>query len=1093
MTAEPFGAGPLPLAPAQETMWLAERLAPGHPTYNVPVSWVLRGTLDVDALRGALAGIVARHAPLRTRFEEHDGEPVQATEASVSVPLSVVDVPDLTAARAAAHALAQQPFALDTAPLWRVAVYRSGPTEHLLVVVVHHLVCDGWSVDVITRELAAGYAAGAGLPAGEPPRLEVQYPDYVRWQRQRLTDERIRELGEWWRGKLAGAPPSELLTDRPRPSRRDPAGATTWRLLADPTQEDLRALATGLSGTPYVVLLAAFLATVSYWTRADDLTVGSPSAGRGRMEIEPLVGNFVNMLAVRVDLSGDPTFAEVVRRVGEEVRVAGEHGELPFDRVVDAVRPPRELSRPPLFQLSFGYLTEPVPLDLPGLSVVPEPVALDSARFDASWQLTQRADGLEVRVEYSTALFDEQSVDRFTEGFTRVLAQVCAAPSLRLSELRPVAPGERERLLALGAGPLRPVRETTMAAEFEARVAEAPEAPALVVAGRTLSYAELDRRADRLARHLVARGARPGTFVALAVPRSVEAVVASLAVLKSGAACLPLDPTHPPARLGRILDDAAAVVLVTDSATAGRLGSTVPAVLLDRDDIGTAPMPDTASLPDTAPLPGASPSDVAYVLYTSGSTGRPKGVQIEHRSVINFVDSVRDLFELTPADRVLGFAAMTYDVAMFETFAALLTGATLYHATDTERTSIHALRTLIETGGITVTDIPPTLMELMNPEEFPRLRIACVGGESSPAELVNRWNAGRTFLNVYGPTECTVWVTTQECAGRWEASPPIGLPMTNHVAHVLDPAGHPVPVGVPGELLIGGTGLARGYLNDPGLTDARFIPDPFGTAPGGRLYHTGDLVKRNPDGTLTFLGRIDHQIKIRGLRIELGDIETAARDHPGLAQIAVNPWTDDHGEHHLVAYLVPTDPATAPDRTALREHLATQLPPYMIPSHYVVLTGLPLNDGGKLDRRALPAPDPHTSDSTPTAPRTPTEHTLITDILSPLLHIPAINPHDDFFALGGNSLQATRLLSRIRDTFGVDVGLADFFAAPTPANLGAIIDAALADTLTDEDLLALIELLPPEEAERLLGGESGESGEADKVDEADEADEAAAR
>jgi amino acid adenylation domain-containing protein len=1069
LTANPFGAGPLPLAPAQETVWLAERLAPGHPTYNVPVGWLLGGALDVDALRDALAEVVARHAPLRARFEEHDGEPVQLIDASTSVQLPVVDVPDLTAARAAAHTLAQQPFALDTAPLWRVVLYRFGPAEHLLVIVVHHLVCDGWSVDLIARELGAGYAARVGAPAAEPPQLAVQYPDYVRWQRQRLTDERVRELGEWWRGRLAGVPPTELLTDRPRPSRRDPAGATAWRLLADPAREDLRALAGRLSSTPYVVLLTAFLATVSYWTRADDLTVGLPSAGRGRMELEPLVGHFVNMLAVRVDLSGDPTFAEAVRRVGDEVRAAGEHGELPFDRVVDAVRPPREPSRPPLFQLNFGYLPEPVVLALPGLSVTPEPLALDSARFDVSWQLTQRDDGLEARVEYSTALFDEQSVDRFIEGFTRMLAQVCAAPSTRLSELRPVAPDERERLLALGVGPRRLVRETTMAAEFELRVAETPTAPALVVAGQTLSYAELDQRANRLAHYLVARGARPGTFVAFALPRSVEVVVAALAVLKSGAACLPLDPTHPPARLTQILEDAAAVALVTDSATAGRLGSAVPAVMLDRDDIGIAAMPDTA------PPTTSSASDVAYVLYTSGSTGRPKGVQIEHRSVVNFVDTVRELFDLTPADHLLGFAAMTFDVSVFETFAALLTGATLYHATDTERTDIHALQTLMETGGITVTDIPPTLMELMKPEEFPQLRIACVGGESFSAELVNRWNAGRTFVNVYGPTECTVWVTTQECPGSWEVSPPIGTAMTNHVAHVLDRTGQPVPVGVPGELLIGGTGLARGYLNQPDLTTTRFVPDPFGTAPGGRLYHTGDLVKRNPDGTLTFLGRIDHQVKIRGLRIELGEIETAARDHPDLAQVAVSPWIDEHGEHHLVAYLVPADPATPPDHSTLRKHLAAQLPPYAVPSYYVTLTELPLNNGGKLNRQALPPPGPRTSDNIPTAPRTPTEHTLITDIFTPILHTAAINPHDDFFALGGNSLQATRLLSRIRDTFGVDVSLAGFFAAPTPANLGAIIDAALPDALTDEELLALIEQLPPEEAERLLGGEPDEA------------------
>ncbi|MFC8451306.1 amino acid adenylation domain-containing protein [Kitasatospora sp. NPDC057223] len=1045
-------AGPAPLSYNQEPMWSYAQLEPDAPTYNMPFCYRIAGPLDAAALARALTTVVARHAALRTTLVDRGDGPVQVVLDEIQVRLPVVDVPDVDVAVELVGQAVRVPLRLGEPPLWRATLYRVAADDHVFLFNVHHAVFDGWSQSVLAADLGACYRAEVlGTGPADLPQLALQYPDFASWQRESLSGDRKEELGGWWRERLAAAPVLEFPTDRPRPAQLTFDGTVAQYTLPPDAVRAADGYAQQVGVTPFAVQLAAFLAVLRHWTRQDELVVGSPNANRTHSSLEPVVGFFINQLVLCTDLTGNPTFADLVERVRTVLREAAVHGELPFGTLVDAVRPRRDRSRQPLFQVAFALQEATSPLQLEGTTIAELEVPTGTSRFDMAWDVRRTDAGADVVVEYRTALFDEPSIGRFAEAFGRALRQLAANPQTQVDDLVVVSDAEREQSAVWAVGPSRPVRETTVAAEFEARVAEAPEAPALVVSGQTLSYAELNQRADRVAHHLVGLGARPGAVVGLSLARGVDLVVSVLGVLKSGAAYLPLDPEHPQARVDQIIADSGAVTVLTEAVLAG---------------LPTGP-------PVTAPLPAASPSDVAYVLYTSGSTGQPKGVQIEHRSVINFVDNVRDLFELTPADHVLGFAAMTFDVSVFETFSALLTGATLYHATDTERTDIHALQTLIETGGITVTDLPPAVMPLLEPERFPQLRIAFVGGEEFTADLVNRWNPGRRLFNGYGPTECTVTMIVQECAGRWEASPPIGLPMTNHVAHVLDPAGHPVPVGVPGELLIGGTGLARGYLNDPGLTDARFIPDPFGTAPGGRLYHTGDLVKRNPDGTLTFLGRIDHQIKIRGLRIELGDIETAARDHPGLAQIAVNPWTDDHGEHHLVAYLVPTDPATAPDRTALREHLATQLPPYMVPSFFVTIPGLPLTTSGKLNRRALPAPDPHTSDTAPAAARTPTEHALIDDIITPLLHTTAISPQDDFFALGGNSLQASRLISMISRRFGVQIALADFFLSPTPAHLGAIIDVEQARTTADDDLFAELESMSDQEvAAHLEHGEA---------------------
>jgi amino acid adenylation domain-containing protein len=638
-----------------------------------------------------------------------------------------------------------------------------------------------------------------------------------------------------------------------------------------------------------------------------------------------------------------------------------------------------------------------------------------------------------------------------------------ARPDGRLSGVRMLTQAERTELVTRWNGPPLPLPATTVPGEFAARVREAPGAVALVAGGQVIRYAELDRRANRLAHLLIAAGAGPGERVAFCLHRDADLITAVLAVLKAGAAYLPLDPGYPPARLAAVLDDARPVAVLCHADLAALLPH--GHALLVLDELAG----QLASQPDTDPEPAISPSDVAYVLYTSGTTGRPKGVLIEHHSVIGFVRAARELFELSPADRVLGYASATFDVSVGEYFNALLTGARLVLAGDEERLSIPRLQELIETAGVTVTDLPPAVMALLEPERFAALRIVFAGGEAFPGELVNRWNPGRRFFNGYGPTECTVTMIVYECGGAWAGSPPIGLPIAGHVALVLDGGLEPVPYGVAGELVIGGEGLTRGYLNAPELTDEKIVPDRFGCTGDGRLYRTGDLVRRQRDGNIVFIGRIDQQVKIRGLRIEPGDVEAALATCPGTGSVAVIPWTDPGGERHLVAYVswLAGPGVTA---AALREHLTRLLPMYMVPSYYVVLDALPLTVSGKIDHARLPPPSPGAKDETAATaePATGTERVLAEEIFGPLLQADRVGATDDFFDLGGNSLRAAQVLLQIKERFGVTVGIGDFLRSPTVTQVALTVDQLVAEQLGDDELLALIEQLPDADAARLL-------------------------
>ncbi|MEV0484443.1 amino acid adenylation domain-containing protein [Streptomyces sp. NPDC050508] len=1064
-------AGPAPLSHGQQTLWFLDRLAPGRATYNVGTAYRIGGRLDIPALHRALASVVARHEVLRTGFREEAGEARQFVVPDLVAALPVRDLrgtdePEAEAERIAL-ALARAPFDLAQAPLWRAELLRLADDEQILLLVVHHAVFDGWSGGVFARELAAYYAVGTGDTAAadriEP--LPVQYGDHAQWQRDRLTGDRHRQLTGFWRDTLAGAPTLELPADRARPAEISYRGACRTAALPSDTAEAVDELARSAGTTPYAVHLSAFLLLLHRYTAQDDLVIGTPVAGRDTVEAENLIGFFVNMLPLRADLSGDPTFRELLDRVAALTRDALSHAELPFDALVEAVRPRRDPSRSPVFQVVFAFQNAGSPLTLPGLDVDERLIDPGTSRFDLSWSVVTAADGnVEVAVEFSTDLFDPETIGQFQSAYRELLAAVTRDPGCRASHAPLMSAEDRDEHLTRWNGPALAVPPLSIPAAFERHARATPDATALVTGDEQLTYGELDARANRLAHLLRERGVTAGGRVVLCLPRTADLVTAVLAVLKAGAAYVPVDPAYPAARMTAILDDAGPDLVVTHGDLAHRLpADSTGTLLLDRSaDL-------LASLPADAPAQGPAPADLAYVLYTSGTTGVPKGVLVEHHSVVGFVEAARELFELTPADRVLGYAAANFDVSVGEMFNALLTGARLHLATDAQRLDVDALQHLIESAGITVTDLPPTVMALLNPERFPALRIVFVGGEAFPGELVNRWNPGRRFFNGYGPTECTVTMVVHECEGHWTSSPPIGLPIAGHVAHVVDRHLEPVPYGVAGELLIGGEGLARGYLGAPGLTEEKFVPDPFGSTPDGRLYRTGDLVRRRRDGGLVFLGRIDKQVKIRGLRIELGDVEAALAAGTGVDQVTVVPWTDPRGDRHLVAYVAP-DTVDVP---GLRTEVGQRLPRYMTPSYYVTLPALPLTISGKVDHRALPEPEPdRAGEAAHTEPGNDTERTLA-EVFAGLLRRERVGVDEDFFELGGNSLQAVALMSRITALFQAAVSLSEFFQAPTVVGLAALVDGSRASAGAEDDLMARIEQMSEAEAARLLQAESG--------------------
>ncbi|MFJ7260471.1 amino acid adenylation domain-containing protein [Streptomyces globosus] len=1042
----------VPLSSGQRRLWFLNRFEGQRAAYNMPSAIRLTGALDVPALQAALGDLTARHEILRTVYPDSPQGPRQRVlDAADARPvLRTEEVAEADAAAAVARAAAEGFDVTADLPV-RAHLFATGPDAYVFVLVVHHIAGDGWSMGPLWRDLSAAYAARLDGAAYTGPELPVQYADYALWQRELLGDEGdpdstvSRQLAHWRQVLDGVAEETVLPVDRPRPAVSSHRGGTAPFRVPAPLHRRLLEVAEQTDSSLFMVVQAALAALLTRLGGSTDIVIGTPIAGRTDEALDDLVGFFVNTLALRTDTSGDPSARELLHRVRTADLAAYENQDVPFERLVEVLNPARSMSRHPLFQvmLALHNTAEDLPV-LPGAAASALPVEIDAAQFDLHFDLTEsRAEdgapaGMDCYVEYAEDLFDRETAQSFADRLVRMLDAFAEDPDQRTAAVALLGTEERELLLTGWSGSGHPGEPDTVVRRFEERAAASPGAVALRTGPLVLTYAELNARANRIARRLIARGAGPEDLVALVLPRSAEMVAAMLGVLKAGAAYLPVDPTHPQARTAAVLEDAAPAVVLTAADVAA---------LLDGAEPGDAE--DSANPVDADRVRPLTPGHPAYVIYTSGSTGRPKGVVVEHHSVVNFLETTNDYYELTAADTVLHFATPTFDVSVLEVFCPLLAGATLAVADADQRRDPELLTEFIREAGVTVADLPPALLPLLDPDRLSCLRIVSVGGEACPAGLVAAWATDdRRFINSYGPTESTVAVTVMDCAGSYDRNPPIGRPMENIRAYVLDGDLNPVPAGVAGELYLAGAGLARGYLRRAALTAERFVACPYG-GPGARMYRTGDLVRWQRDGTLDFLGRTDDQVKIRGFRIELGEIEAVLSAHPAVEQARVLAVDLPSAGLALVAYAVPAAGAPAAGaEELLREHAAAALPGHMVPAAFCVLDALPMTPNGKLDRKALPSPDLRAAERPYAAPQSETER-AVAGIWEELLGAGRVGRDESFFALGGHSLLVVRAVNAIRSRFGVALPIQQFFREPTVAGLARAVESGAAAPAAD--------------------------------------------
>jgi amino acid adenylation domain-containing protein len=1032
---------PSPLSPGQQRLWFLDQLMPGNPAYHIAGAVWLHGPVDVAAYERAVSTIVARHEVFRTAIVAGpDGIPAQLIGPPAAQRVPVIDVPPGTGAVAAAERLIREPFDLTAGQPLRCALLRVDPRTHLLAVAVHHIAADHWTMEILIGELVA--LVSGGRPLADLP---IQYADFARWQRQWLdTPQADTQLG-YWREQLTDVGPAELITDFHRPANPTLAGETIEFSLPREAAARVTELAARARTTPFVVALSVFATVLARWSGQPDLIVGVPFAGRGRAETAPLAGFLVNTVPIRVSLAGSPAFGELVERVRDTVLAAQAHADIPFDHVVDALRTRHRGAQVPLVRhlCQLEEATPPIPL---GAAARP-PVRLDTgtAKFDLSLALVRGADGgLDGQLEYSTELFRRPTAERIVDALRCVLRRLDAAvPVAALAIQSDVA---RSAVLGQSGDPCgdpcrgqagRAGSPSTLHGCIEAQCERTPEAAAVESGGRTLSYAELDARANRLARLLLRHGAGPDRIVGVALPRSLDLMVALLAVLKSGSGYLPLDLDYPPARLAAMVADSGARIVITDTSQ-GRpwlAGTDARTVCPTRDAAAIA------AAPATRPGVEVRSSNAAYMIYTSGSTGTPKGVINEHGPVLNRLWWMQDTFGLAAGAGVLQKTPIGFDVSVWEFFWPLMTGARVVLARPGGHADPEYLAAVLDEADIDIVHFVPSMLDAFvrsgtpMPARAPR-RIVC-SGEELPAALADatrRALPGRGLFNLYGPTEAAVDVTWHTCAPEDTAGVPIGRPITGARVYLLDPLGEPVPAGVPGELVIGGVPVARGYHGRPGLTASRFVPDPY-AGPGARAYRTGDLACWRADGEVSYLGRIDNQVKIRGMRVELGEVEAALAAHPVVESAVVTAAPGPGGHLALTGY-VRAAGGEVPEgnelqAAALREFLRSRLPAHLIPSAYLVVAEWPVGPNGKLDRRLLPPPpQAQPAAQVYTAPASELESSVAA-IWQDVLGLPRVGVTDDFFDLGGHSLLAIQIIARVHAKTGVNVPVASLFGSPT--------------------------------------------------------------
>ncbi len=1034
-----------PLSFAQQRLWFLDQLMPGVPINNIPVALQLRGPLDVAALGKAVTEIVRRHETLRTSFTSLDGQPVQLITPPSPVGIPVIDLRNVPesereaeAARLAAQQ-ARQPFDLSSGSLLRLCVLQLQPEEHILLITVHHIIADDWSMGIFSRELAVLYAAYSAGASSSLRDLTVQYRDVAQVQRDWLQGTRLEAQLSYWKAQLAGSPPLlNLPTDRTRPSTPTFRGARRPLSLSHSLTGGLKSLAEREGATLFMVLLAAFQVLLHRYSGQNDICVGSTLANRRSIESEALIGFFANMLVFRAQLAGDPTFLALLATVRETALGAYAHQDLPFEMLVEALQPERDMSRTPLFQASLVLQTAPPPtLALSCLTVTRLESHNGTSQFDLTLSLTEEAGQLTGSIEYSLDLFEEPTIARLASNFETVLAGVLERPDRRISELPLLAVQERQQILKdWNATERLYPRDRCVHDLVEAQASQTPDALAVVLDEERLTYRELTARANQLAHYLRRYAVGPDVLVGISLERSLDMVIGLLAILKAGGAYVPIDPDSPRERMAFMLEDAGMAVLLTHRAVAEQLPAYGGRILcLDRD----RPLIEQES-----PLhrcESLSLQNLAYTIYTSGSTGRPKGAWIPHAGLLNRLQWMQERFPLTPDDRVLQKTPFSFDVSVWEFFWPLIVGARLVLARPGDHKNAERLVEVIRQQQITTLHfVPPmlqTFLEAPGISACDSLRRVICSGEALPAELQRRFfeRMGAELHNLYGPTEASIDVTAWACQ-RDDRRPfvPIGRPIANTQIYLLDGHLEPVPIGVPGELYIGGEGVGRGYLNRPDLTAEKFIPDPFCERAGARLYKTGDVARFLPDGTIVFLGRNDHQVKIRGYRIELGEVEAVLSRHPRVQGAAVLVG-EEQEDKRLVAYVVPPE-GRETDAGDLRRFMREQLPDYMVPAAFVILEALPLSLNGKVDRAALrlTKQSPPQRDTIYEAPRSDVER-AIAAVWQEVLEAKTVSIHDNFFDLGGQSLLLAKVWSKLRGQFHREPTMLDLFQYPTIESL----------------------------------------------------------
>jgi amino acid adenylation domain-containing protein len=1047
----------------QERLFVLDRIMPGLGAYNVPKLVRVPATLEEETLRRAFELVVERHEILRTRFGLLDGTPVQEAFEAPRFELTFADLRSLPRTEAQERAdellgeLAGQAFDLAGDVLLRAALVHLAHDEDLLLVVFHHMGSDHLAAGLLFAELDEAYRA---MSAGREPQLSelpIQYADFADWQRRRLDSNLLEELLDYWTEQLRGAPDRlELPSDRPRPSVQSYRGVLKELDIPAEVVSPLRELARARGVSLFMTLTAAFTTLLHRYSGATDLVIGTPVSGRQYEETADLLGFFSNTVALRTDLSGDPTFTELLHRVKATVLGALAHQELPFEKLVEVRNPERSRSHSPLFQVLFGYdIASPEPQRIAGHELEPLPVpGWNWSRFDFEMVLRDTPTGsLHAYVSYASDLFDPSTIDRLLGHFQTLLRSVAADPEQHISRLEILTTHERQLMLVQWNDTAHEYDPRPVFVQIAEQAARTPDAIAVVDATEQLTYADLQSRANQLAHELLEAGVEPGSLVGILMDRQIPLLVSMLAVLQTGAAYVPIDPTFPPERQEFMLADIQAPVLITQERYLGTLDSGSSSVLcvdLDWTRIAERPSEPLAIEVD--------PDDRAYIIYTSGSTGRPKGVETTHRGVSNLLAYMRERPGTTPNDVIVSVATHAVDLPVPDFYLTLMVGARLVLVPrDDTMDGVELADWMARAGATSIAATPTTLQLLVDAgwKGSAALKISA-GGEALPRALAEELRSRCASLwNVYGPTETTVWSSVLELEPG-EGSPPIGGPMWNTTFYVLDAQLLPLPIGVPGELYIGGDGLARGYLNRPELTAEKFIPDPFSDDPTSRLYRTGDLVRWRADGTLEFLGRADLQVKLRGFRIELEEIEAVLSAHPDVGSAAAVVHERSPGDQRLVAYVVPADRHSV-EVEELRRLCKTHLAPYMVPSTFVLLDEFPTTPNRKLDRRALPAPDGMRPDleRSYVAPETPVEESLAA-VWCEVLGLDRVGLDDDFFDLGGHSLRAVKMLARVQQDLAIDLALPTIFEHSTVRELAAVVTRALRDEASDDELAELL-------------------------------------